>query len=195
MVLLEHAHVISPGGDLPDASVRIRDGRVAAVGHDLTPGSAAFHSVFWFYLGSFIGIAIGARTSDKLSHRRRGIRLTIMAVGLALSAPTMAGMVLVPTLWLSCVMMFLFGLGGGFFDCNLYAGLFDVVAPRYRSAAMGLYLSGAFFLGCPATWALGKVGEHFSLQAGMAIFAVTYALGAAAIFLARAVFYKNDRVE
>ena len=118
-----------------------------------------------------------------------------MAIGLAISAPTMAGMVLVPTLWLSCVMMFFFGLGGGFFDCNLYAGLFDVVAPRYRSAAMGLYLSGAFFLGCPATWALGKVGEHFSLQAGMAIFAVTYALGAVAIFLARGVFYKNDRVE
>ncbi len=161
----------------------------------LTPTSAAFHSVFWFYLGSFIGIAIGARTSDKLSRVRPGIRLTIMAVGLALSAPTMAGMVLVPTLGLSCVMMFLFGLGGGFFDCNLYAGLFDVVAPRYRSAATGLYLSGAFFLGCPATWALGKVGEHFSLQAGMAIFAVTYALGAVAIFLARGMFYKNDRVE
>ena len=164
-------------------------------GWGLTPASAAFHSVFWFYLGSFIGIAIGARTSDKLSHRRHGIRLTIMAIGLALSAPTMAGMVLVPTLWLSCVMMFLFGLGGGFFDCNLYAGLFDVVAPRYRSAAMGLYLSGAFFLGCPATWALGKVGEHCSLQAGMAIFAVTYALGAVAIFLARGVFYARDKVD
>ena len=137
----------------------------------LSPASAAFHSVFWFYLGSFIGIAIGARTSDKLARARPGIRLTIMAIGLALSAPTMAGMVLVPTLWLSCIMMFFFGLGGGFFDCNLYA------------------------LGCPATWALGKVGEHFSLQAGMAIFAVTYALGAVAIFLARGVFYAKDRVE
>ena len=161
----------------------------------LTPASAAFHSVFWFYLGSFIGIAVGARTSDTLSPRRRGIRLTIMAIGLALSAPTMAGMVLVPTLWLSCVMMFLFGLGGGFFDCNLYAGLFDVVAPRYRSAAMGLYLSGAFFIGCPATWALGKVGEHYSLQVGMAIFACTYALGAIAIFAARAFFFKRDHEE
>ena len=164
-------------------------------GWGLTPASAAFHSVFWFYLGSFIGIAVGARTSDRLSPRRRGIRLTIMAIGLALSAPTMAGMVLVPTLWLSCVMMFVFGLGGGFFDCNLYAGLFDVVAPRYRSAAMGLYLSGAFFIGCPATWALGKVGERYSLQAGMAIFACTYALGALAIFAARAFFFKRDHVE
>ena len=160
----------------------------------LAPGSAAFHSVFWFYLGSFIGIAVGARTSDRLSRFRPGIRLSIMALGLAISAPTMAGMVLVPTLWLSCVMMFLFGLGGGFFDCNLYAGLFDVVAPRFRSAAMGMYLCGAFFLGCPATWALGKVGEHYSLQAGMAIFGGTYALGAIAIFLARVLFFRKDHV-
>ena len=161
----------------------------------LTPGSAAFHAGFWFYRGSFIGIALGARVSDRLSSRRRGIRLTIMAIGLALSAPTMAGMVLVPTLWLSCVMMFFFGLGGGFFDCNLYAGLFDVVAPRYRSAAMGFYLSGAFFIGCPATAVLGWVGHNYSLQTGMAIFGATYALGALAIFAARAFFFRRDHVE
>ena len=160
----------------------------------LTPGSAAFHSVFWFYLGSFLGIAVGARTSDKLSHIRPGIRLTVMATGLAISAPAMAGMVLVPTLWLSCVAMFFFGRGGGFFDCNLYAGLFDVVAPRYRAAATSVYLSGAFFLGCPATAVLGWVGQNFSLQAGMAIFGCAYALGAVAIFLARGVFFKHDRV-
>ena len=161
----------------------------------LTPGSAAVHSVVWFYLGSFIGIALGARVSDRLSTKRRGIRLTIMAIGLALSAPTMAGMVLVPTLWLSCIMMFLFGLGGGFFDCNLYAGLFDVVAPRYRSAAMGFYLSGAFFIGCPATAVLGWVGHNYSLQTGMAIFGGTYALGALAIFTARTFFFKRDHVD
>ena len=161
----------------------------------LAPGSAAFHAVFWFYLGSFIGIALGARVSDRLSSRRRGIRLTIMAIGLALSAPTMAGMVLVPTLWLSCVMMFFFGLGSGFFDSNLYAGLFDVVAPRYRSAAMGFYLSGEFFIGCPATAVLGWVGHNYSLQSGMAIFGGTYALGALAIFAARAFFFKRDHVE
>ncbi len=89
----------------------------------------------------------------------------------------------------------LFGLGGGVYDCDRYAGLFGVVAPRYRSAAMGFYLSGAFFIGCPATAVLGWVGHHYSLQAGMAIFGGTYALGALAIFLARAAFYRRDRVE
>ncbi len=36
-MLLEHAHVISPDIDLPEASVRVRDGRIAAVGRDLVP--------------------------------------------------------------------------------------------------------------------------------------------------------------
>jgi predicted amidohydrolase YtcJ len=36
-MLLERAHVISPDVDLPDASVRVRDGRIAAVGRDLAP--------------------------------------------------------------------------------------------------------------------------------------------------------------
>ena len=62
----------------------------------LTPASAALHSVTWFYIGSFIGISIGAFVSDWFSSRRRGIRLTIMAIGLAISAPTMAGMVWCP---------------------------------------------------------------------------------------------------
>ena len=164
-------------------------------GFALSPGSAAFHGVFWFYVGSFLGIAFGARASDKFAHSRPGIRLTIMALGLAISAPAMTGMVLVPTLGLSCLMMFFFGLGGGFFDCNLYAGLFDVVAPRYRAAAISIYLSGAFFLGCPATAVLGWVGQHFSLQMGIAIFGGTYALGAIAVFIARAVFYRHDKVQ
>ena len=163
-------------------------------GWGLTPGAAAFHAVFWFYVGSFLGIAWGARTSDRLSHRRPGVRLVIMSVGLALAAPTMALMVNMPCLWLSCVVMFFFGVGNGFFDCNLYAGLFDVVAPRYRSASMGFYLCGAFIIGCPATAVLGWVGHHYSLGFGMAIFGATYGLGAIAIALARLVFYRRDKV-
>ena len=36
-MLLEHAHVISPEVDQPEVSVRVRDGRVAAVGRGLAP--------------------------------------------------------------------------------------------------------------------------------------------------------------
>ena len=167
---------------------------VSEGGYGLAPGAAAFHGVIWFYVGSFIGIFSGARFSDRFSSVRAGLRMEVMAVGLLLSAPTMALMVYMPSFALCCVMMFLFGVGGGFFDCNLYAGLFDVVAPRYRAAATGVYLSGAFLVGCPATAVLGYVGQHFSYQHGMAIFGGTYLIGAIAVFLARAVFFKRDRV-
>jgi len=163
-------------------------------GFGLAPGSAAFHGVFWFYVGSFLGIATGARMSDRLAHRIGSIRIDLLIVGLALSAPAMAAMVYMPNLALSCAMMFVFGLGGGFFDCNLYAGLFEVVAPRYRAAAMGVYLCGAFLIGCPATAVLGYFGQHFSYQHGIAIFGGTYALGALALLVARIAFFKRDKV-
>ena len=164
-------------------------------GFALSAGSAAFHAVFWFYVGSFIGIGTGARLSDRLAHRFRGIRISMLVLGLSLSAPAMAGMVYMPNFFLCCVMMFIFGLGGGFFDCSLYSGLFEVVAPHLRSAAMGVYLCGAFLIGCPATAVLGYVGQHYSYQHGIAIFAGTYGLGALIVLFARLVFFRRDRVE
>jgi len=163
-------------------------------GFALSASSAAFHSVFWFYVGSFIGIGAGARLSDRLVHRFPAVRINMLIIGLAISAPAMAAMVYMPTLPLCCFMTFVFGLGGGFFDCALYAGLFEVVAPRYRAAGMGVYLCGAFLIGCPATAVLGYVGQHFSYQHGIAIFGGTYALGALAVLLARLCFFKRDRV-
>ena len=163
-------------------------------GFGLSSSSAALHSVLWFYFGSFIGIGTGARLSDRLAHRFPAIRINMLWIGLAISAPAMAAMVYMPNIWLCCVMTFVFGLGGGFFDCSLYSGLFEVVAPRYRAAAMGVYLCGAFLIGCPATAVLGYVGQHFSYQHGISIFGGTYAIAAVAVFVARRVFFEKDKI-
>ena len=156
---------------------------------------APIHSVLWFYIGSFIGIGTGARLSDRLAHRYPAIRIMMLIVGLAVSAPAMAAMVYMPNLPLCCFMMFIFGVGVGFFDCSLYSGLFEVVAPRYRAAAMGVYLCGAFLIGSPATAVLGYVGQHFSYQHGIAMFGGTYAIAAVSVIVALAFFFKRDRVE
>lgn len=169
-------------------------GSGAEGGFGLTAGSAAFHAVFWFYVGSFIGIATGARASDRLAARFPAIRINMLIIGLALSAPGMVAMVYMPNLTLSCLAMFVFGIGGGFFDCSLYSGLFEVIAPRYRAAGMGVYLCGAFLIGCPATAVLGYVGQHFSYQHGIAIFGGTYALAAVVVLLARLAFFQHDRI-
>ncbi len=64
---------------------------------------------------------------------------------------------------------------------------------RYRAAAMGVYLCGAFLIGCPATAVLGYVGQHFSYQHGIAMFGGTYALGAIAVLVARLAFFDRDK--
>ena len=113
---------------------------------------APIHSVIWFYLGSFIGIGTGARLSDRLARRYPAIRINMMIVGLALSAPAMAAMVYMPSLPLCCFMMFVFGIGGGLFDspatrsrpwltapprwASTSAVLFSSAAPRPRFSAM-----------------------------------------------------------
>ena len=163
-------------------------------GFALSASSAALHGVLWFYLGSFLGIASGARLSDRLAGRFPAIRIDMLAAGLAISAPAMAAMVYMPNLTLCCAAMFVFGVGGGLFDCALYAGLFEVVAPRYRAAGTGVYLCGAFLIGSPATAVLGYVGQHYSYQHGIALFGGTYALAALVVLFARLVFFKRDRI-
>ncbi|MGN0832985.1 MAG: MFS transporter [Kiritimatiellia bacterium] len=163
-------------------------------GFALSASSAALHAVVWFYLGSFIGIASGARLSDRLAHRFPAIRINMLAIGLAISAPAMAAMVYMPNLALCCVAMFVFGLGGGLFDCALYAGLFEVVAPRYRAAGTGVYLCGAFLIGSPATAVLGYVGQHYGYRHGIAVFGGTYALAALVVLFARLVCFRRDRI-
>ena len=164
-------------------------------GFALSPASAALHGVLWFYVGSFLGIASGARLSDRLAHRFPAIRINMYCLGLAISAPAMVAMVYMPTLPLCCLAMFVFGIGGGLFDCALYAGLFEVIAPRYRAAGMGVYLCGAFLIGSPATAVLGYVGQHYGYQHGIAIFGGTYALAAVIVLIARIAFFRRDRVE
>ena len=167
---------------------------VDAGGFALSSSSAALHAVLWFYLGSFLGIASGARLSDRLVHRFPAIRIDMLILGLAISAPAMAAMVYMPNLALCCAAMFVFGVGGGLFDCALYAGLFEVVAPRYRAAGTGVYLCGAFLIGSPATAVLGYVGQHCGYRHGIALFSAVFALAASVVLFARLVFFKRDRI-
>ena len=55
-------------------------------------------------------IASGARLSDRLAHRFPAIRINMLWIGLAISAPAMAAMVYMPNLWLCCLMTFVFGI-------------------------------------------------------------------------------------
>ena len=146
--------------------------------------AAAFHSVFWFYLGAFIGINVAGRVTDSLANRRPSARFEIAAAGLALSAPCAFMSVRTGSLVWACAGLFCWGFARGIYDSNFFASLHDVVEPRYRAAATGLFCCGGFILGSAAPVVLGWIAEHSSMRSGMSSLGTFYFLGGLAVLAA-----------
>ena len=149
-----------------------------------TRAAAAFHAVFWFYLGAFLGINAAGRLTDLLARRRRLARFEIAAAGLALSAPCAFLSVRTGSLAWACAGLFCWGLARGMYDANFFASLHDVVPSRYRAAATGLFCCGGFILGSAAPVVLGWIAEKSSMTTGMSSLGAFYFLGAVAVVLA-----------
>lgn len=158
----------------------------------VTIQSAAFHGVFWFYLGAMVGVMFGGRFSDRIYSRRRAVRIEMNVLGLVLAIPLLLGMAYAPTFALCVVASGVFGFATGVYDSNLYASLLEVVEPRYRAAAVGLFGCGGCVLGALGPGMLGWMSANFSMRAGFTSLAVSAFIGAAVILFARAVTFRRD---
>ena len=160
----------------------------------VTIRSAAFHGVFWFYLGAMAGVMCGGRLSDRLCPRRRAIRIEMNILGLVLAVPLLFAMAYAPTFALCVVASGVFGFATGVYDSNLYASLLEVVKPRYRAAAVGLFGCGGCVLGALGPGMLGWMSVHFSMRTGFSSLAVSALAGATVILFARLVTFRRDCV-
>ena len=160
----------------------------------VTIQSAAFHGVIWFYLGAMAGVMCGGRFSDRIYPRRRTIRIEMNILGLVLSIPLLLGMAFAPSFAVCVAASGVFGFATGIYDSNLYASLLEVVKPRYRAAAVGLFGCGGCVLGALGPGMLGWMSANFSMRAGFASLAVSAAIGAVVILVARCMTFERDRV-
>ena len=160
----------------------------------ITPASAAFHAVFWFYLGAVIGVFAGGRVSDRFAASRPQVRFDVNIAGLALCVPGLLLSAFAPAASLCIVGSALFGLATGIYDSNIYASLFEVVKPRYRAAAVGVFGCGGSIIGASGPAVLGWMNSHFSMSAGIASLSAFALAGAIAIGLARLFFFDKDKV-
>ena len=159
----------------------------------VAPAAAAFHAVFWFHAGAFLGIWVASRLSDKQAPRHPGVRLVVNAIGLAGCAPFVLLVSRTGALVPCCAVMALYGIMHGVYDANFFASLYDVVVPRYRASATGFFLCGAFRIGCTSPTVIGWVGDRLSFSVGFAVLSLVYLIGAAASLLARVRFFPHDR--
>ena len=156
---------------------------------------AVFHGVFWFYLGAFFGVTLGGRLSDALKAKRPGIRVEVELAGLILCIPFIIMMAFVHSLPLMIVAILMFGFATGVYDSNIYAALFDVINPRFRAVATGLFGCGGCIVGAFGPAVMGFLNDAFTPRVSMASLSVIAVVGALAILFARVFTFKKDRID
>jgi MFS family permease len=155
---------------------------------------AGFDSTFYHYLAAFFGVLLGARIADHYSFKVTGIRGSVQAFGLLLGAPFIFLMGLSNTPFVIYISLALFGLFRGVYDSNIFAALYDVVEPKYRSTTTGLMLMFAFVSGAAAPYILGIIKPTLGLSWGLSALSIVYIFAAACIFVAVRFFYKKDLI-
>lgn len=155
---------------------------------------AALNSMLWHFIFAFIGVMVGGRVSDRLAMRRPTIRMEMEYIGLLLGAPFIWLMGTSSNLTMVYVALAGFGFFRGIYDSNLFAALFDVIPPRYRSSATGLMLCCAFTVGATSPVLLGYVKQHISLDVGLSSLAFVYLFGGALILTATRMFFAKDYI-
>ena len=159
---------------------------------DLSLANAGFSSMFYHHVLAAVGVLLGGKISDTLALKRRTARIEVEIVGLLLGAPFILLMSVTGHFWVCCAGLAGFGLFRGIYDSNLYAVLFDVVEPRYRSSAVGIMLSFVFFVGAFAPVALGWAKTTIGLTAGLSWLALVYAVGGIILVVARIATFRKD---
>lgn len=149
----------------------------------MTPSGAAFHAVFWYYLGAMAGVMLAGWLSDRLLPRRPCVRLEANVTGLLLMIPFVLLTAFAPGGAMACLAIFGFGFATGVYDSNLYAALLDVVNPRYRAAAVGIFGCGGNVLGALGPGMLGWLNGRLGMRASLASLAAFALVGALVISL------------
>ncbi|MGZ0657256.1 MFS transporter [Coraliomargarita sp. W4R53] len=160
---------------------------------DLSLSTAAFQSVFLHHLFAFFGVLIGGWISDKQAIKRPVARLHVAAVGLLLGTPFIYLLGQVDSLYVLYAALAIFGFFRGVYDSNIFAALYEVIPPRYRSTATGLMISCAFGTGASAPLILGFIKQHYDLAMGLSLLSPAYFVGAVLIWISAFAFFKKDQ--
>jgi MFS family permease len=154
--------------------------------------SSGFHSVFYHHLLAYGGVILGGFLSDKLSVKRRHVRIEIEFLGLLLAAPFISLMGATNHITILYIALAGYGFFRGIYDSNLMAAPFDVIPPKYRASATGVILSCGFLMGSLAPVVLGWIKSHMSLGAGLSALGYVHLASAALVFIAMKFFFKRD---
>jgi predicted MFS family arabinose efflux permease len=125
--------------------------------------TAGFSSTFYIQVASFAGILAGGWLADRWTRRNIHGRLWTQAIGLAVAGPFLFLVGTTGNWWVLLPGLICFGLGRGFFDCNLMPVVCQMVPSNLRATAYGILN----FTSCIAGGVMAAAGGVFKDRIGL----------------------------
>jgi hypothetical protein len=113
-------------------------------------------------------------------------------MGLFLGAPFVFLMGRTENLYICYAALGMFGFFRGIYDSNLFAALFDVIEPKYRSSSVGIMLAFAFAFSSLAPVLLGWIKGTYGLSFGMSFLSLFFLAGGLILLSSTRFFFNKD---
>ena len=160
-------------------------------------GTAGAQTMLYHHLLAFIAILAGGVITDRFVKRWPRFRLGFQILALLAGAPCLVMTGFAPTAVGMIVMAALYGVFRGFFEVNTHASLFDVIAPAYRSTAVGIFTVFAFFFGGLSGVLMGALSQKYGVRGfeiGFSVMGASYVVGALLMMISFFFTFKRDRI-
>ncbi len=131
--------------------------------------AAGFSSTFYIQVASFAGILLGGWLADRWTRRNIHGRLWTQAIGFFLAGPFLFLVGATGDWWVLIPGLICFGLGRGFFDCNLMPVACQMVPSNLRASAYGILNFTSAIAGGVMAAAGGAFKDRIGLGAAIQI--------------------------
>jgi MFS family permease len=144
---------------------------------------AGFTATFYIQAASFAGVLGGGWLADRWSQRNGRARGWTQTFGLLLAGPALFLIAGTGSWWILIPCLLGFGVGRGFWDCNLMPLLCQIISSRLRATAFGVLNFTACICGGVMALVAGYLKEKTGLAMALEISAVCIVAAALCVAL------------
>lgn len=165
---------------------------------NLSLAMAGLSATLFVQLASVVGSPLGGWLADVLRKHTPGGRMIVQAVAVLCGAPFVLLCGRASSIGLVVFALTAWGLFKGLYDSNIFASLYDVIAPEARGTAAGfMNMVGWLGGGGTAPILIGYLAEREGLSPAISSTATVYIAAGALLIIAIVLFARRDvaRVE
>ncbi|MBU6402126.1 MAG: MFS transporter [Verrucomicrobia bacterium] len=161
--------------------------------------AAGLNGSIFIHLASALSVPLGGALADRWARRFAGGRMLVQALGLLVGAGFVFVVGMTRNVHALIGAMAVFGFCKGLYDANIFASVYDVVAPRARATAAGVMNFVGWGGGGLGPVVFGWLAQHgrygnevANMSHAIAFGAIVYLVGAALLLVAILFFAPRD---